>query len=79
MKILCEHVMGFRAKDAVMDLSMGRGIEVQMGRGSIDWASLLGALEEKNYSGFLTIERNTDDNPVQQCAQAMEYLTNLFE
>ena len=79
MKRLSEHVMSFRARDAVMDLSLGRGIEVQMGRGSIDWASLLGTLEEKNYSGYLTIERNTDDEAVQQCAQAMEYLSNLFE
>lgn len=79
MKVLSEHVLSFRARDAVMDLSLGRGIEVQMGRGSVDWASLLGTLEEKNYSGFLTIERNNDDNSVQQCAQAMEYLSNMFE
>lgn len=78
MKMLSEHVMSFRARDAV-DLSVGRGIEVQMGRGSVDWASLLGTLEEKNYSGYLTVERSTNENSVQQCAQAMEYLSNLFE
>ena len=78
MKDLGEHVLSFRARDAVTDLSQGRGVEVQLGRGSVDWASLLGTLEEKNYAGYLTVERNADDDSVQQCAQAIEYLSNLF-
>ncbi len=79
MKVLSEHVMNFRARDAVSDLSLGRGIEVQLGRGSVDWAALLGLLEENNYNGFLTVERNAEDDSVEQCATAIEYLTNLFE
>lgn len=78
MKLLGEHVMSFRARDAVQDLSQGRGIEVQLGRGSVDWASLLGTLEEHNYSGFLTIERDTEENSIEEVGQAIEYLTNLF-
>ncbi len=79
VKILGEHVLNFRARDAVTDLSVGRGVEVQMGRGSVDWASLLGTLEEKNFTGYLTVERNAEDDSVLQCAQAIEYLSNLFE
>ncbi len=79
MKILGPHVMSFRARDAVTDLSQGRGVEVQLGRGSVDWASLLGTLEEHHYAGYLTVERDTEENTIEQCAQAMEYLTNLFE
>jgi len=78
MKALGPHVTSFRTRDAVQDLSVGRGIEVQLGRGSIDWASLLGTLEEHNYTGFLTVERNSEENSIQQCGQAIEYLTNLF-
>jgi sugar phosphate isomerase/epimerase len=78
MKILGQHVMSFRVRDAVMDLSQGRGIEVQLGRGSVDWPALLGALEENRYAGYLTVERDADENSVEQCSQAMEYLTNLF-
>ncbi len=78
MKILGEHVMSFRARDAVQDLSLGRGVEVQLGRGSVDWASLLGTLEEYNYSGFLTVERESEQNSIAEVGQAIEYLTNLF-
>lgn len=78
MKILGQHVVSFRARDAVQDLSLGRGIEVQLGRGSVDWPTLLGTLEEHNYSGFLTIERESDENSIEEVGQAIEYLTNLF-
>jgi sugar phosphate isomerase/epimerase len=78
MKTLGQHVMSFRARDAVQDLSLGRGIEVQLGRGSVDWSMLLGTLEEHNYSGFLTIERESEENTIEEVGQAIEYLTNLF-
>ncbi|MEM7455744.1 MAG: sugar phosphate isomerase/epimerase family protein [Planctomycetota bacterium] len=79
MKLLAEHVMGFRVRDAVRDLAQGRGLEVQLGRGSIDWPSLLGQLEQKNYAGYMTIDRTAGaDEVVAQSAESMEYLTNLF-
>lgn len=78
MNLLAEHVANFRARDAVRDFSLGRGVEVEVGRGSIDWAELLGALEQKNYSGYITIDRDAEADPVAQCAQGLEYLTNLF-
>ena len=75
---LAARVLNFRARDAVHDLGAGRGLEVQLGRGAIDLAFLLSALEEKSYHGYLTIQRQTDQNPVVECGQAIEYLTNLF-
>ena len=79
IKVLGSHVMNFRARDAVTDLAQGRGLEVQLGRGSVDWPSLLGALEENNYAGFITIERESEEDSIAQCATAMEFLTNMFE
>lgn len=78
MSLLAEQVVNFRARDAVRDFSLGRGVEVELGRGSIDWAALLGLLEQKNYTGYITIDRDAEANPVMQCAQGLEYLTNLF-
>ena len=78
IKTIGQHVMNFRARDAVHDLSQGRGVEVQLGRGSVDWASLLGTLEENNYTGYLTIERESEEHSIEQIGQAIEYLTNLF-
>ncbi len=79
MRLLAEHVISFRARDAVNDLSQGRGLEVQLGRGSVDLPPLLAALEEHNYNGFLTIERDFESEAVLHCAQAVEYLKRLFE
>jgi len=78
MGLLAEHVVNFRARDAVRDFSLGRGVEVELGRGSIDWASLLGTLEQKNYSGYITIDRDAESDPVNQSAQGLEFLSNLF-
>ena len=78
MKSLGKHVLHFRARDGVQDLAQGRGLEVQLGRGSVDLASLLAGLEEHHYNGYMTIERATDDEPVLQCSQAVEFLRNLF-
>ena len=79
LKPLSAMVSHFRARDAVRDLSLGRGVEVQLGRGSIDLPALLAQLEEHQYRGFITVERrDTEGNPKLECAQAIEYLTNLF-
>ena len=79
IKQLASHVMSFRARDAVRDLKQGRGLEVQLGRGSIDWAELLGALEEQDYQGYITVDRQTDGNAIEESGQSLEYLTNLFQ
>ena len=78
MGLLAEHVANFRARDAVRDFSLGRGVEVELGRGSIDWAALLGGLEQQNYAGHITVDRDAEADPVSQCAQGLEYLSNLF-
>lgn len=78
MQMLAEHVVNFRARDAVRDFSLGRGVEVELGRGSIDWPTMLGTLEQKNYAGYITIDRDAETNAVVQCAQGLEYLSNLF-
>jgi len=71
-------VMHFRARDAVHDLSQGRGLEVQLGRGSVDLPALLGILEEQNYTGYFTIERDEQVDVIVQCQQAIQYLDNMF-
>lgn len=65
------------AQDGVRDLAQGRGIEVQLGRGSADFPALLGALEEYDYRGFWTIERENSRQPTEEVGQAVSYLRNL--
>lgn len=64
-------------KDAVRDLAQGRGSEVEIGRGSVDFPALLGILEERNYRGYFTIERDTAADPVREIRNAIQYLKNL--
>lgn len=66
-----------RARDAVRDRAQGRGVEVQLGRGSADFPALLGALEDFAYRGDLTIERNHSDDPEREIAEAVAYLKQL--
>ncbi|HMO12512.1 MAG TPA: sugar phosphate isomerase/epimerase family protein [Pirellulaceae bacterium] len=74
---LAEHVVHFRARDAVHDLSLGKALAVQLGRGSNDWPSLLGKLEEYQYTGFLTIDPQ-NINALDEAKESLEYLQNLF-
>ena len=65
------------AKDGVRDLAQGRGLEVALGRGSADFPHLLGQLEEFNYRGYFTIERENANEPIQEIALATQYLRNI--
>lgn len=77
IKFLARDVMHVHARDGVQDLAKGRGLEVQLGRGSADFPYLLGVLEEQRYRGWLTVQRDEADNPLQESAQAVEYLKNI--
>lgn len=71
------HVMHVHARDGVRDLAQGRGLEVQLGRGSADFPAILGALEEHEYRGYLTVEREHATDPVLEVGQAIQYLKNV--
>ncbi len=77
LSALAPHIMHVHATDAVRDLARGRGIEVALGRGSVDFPSVLGALEEQGYRGYFTIARRTAADPLTEIAAAVEYLRNL--
>lgn len=65
------------ANDGIHDRASGRGSEVQLGRGSVDFPALLGALEERGYRGYFCIERQRSDEARAEIAQAIEYLRAL--
>jgi sugar phosphate isomerase/epimerase len=76
-RALGSYVRHLRARDAVRDRAQGRGVEVQLGRGSVDFPAVLGALEDFAYRGDVTIERNHADDPQREIAQAVAYLQQL--
>ena len=77
IRALGPHIMYVHAKDGVRDLAQGRGVEVPLGRGSADFPSLLGALEEYAYRGYFAIERENAEHPVHEIGMAVEYLQNM--
>ncbi len=66
-----------RINDGVPDVGRGRGVEVEIGRGSVDFPALLGALEELGYRGYYSIERDSADDPVAEVRDAIEFLRAL--
>lgn len=74
---LAPHILHVRATDGVYDLSRRRGMEVALGRGSVDFPSLLGALEERDYRGYFTLQRTKSEDPAYEIGQAVQYLRNL--
>ncbi len=77
VQALGSHILHVHAKDGVRDLAQGRGIEVPLGRGSVDFPALLGALEEFGYRGYFTIERENAADPASEIGLAVQYLKNL--
>ena len=71
------HILYVRAKDAVRDLAQGRGLEVELGRGTADFPELIGRLEEHLYRGYYTVARDNASNPTAEMAAAVEYLRNI--
>jgi sugar phosphate isomerase/epimerase len=74
---LASHVRHVHARDAVRDPLAGRGVETPLGRGLADFPELLGLLENVNYRGWFTVERQHSDDPAKELASAIEYLRNL--
>ena len=77
MSALAPHVVHVHAKDAVRDLASNRGLETPLGRGSVDFPELLGALDEQQYRGYFTIERHGAADAVAEIGQAVQYLRSL--
>lgn len=65
------------ANDATRDASLGQGFETPLGRGQVDWPALLAALEERDYRGWLAVERKQSDDPTLDLGQALRYLRQV--
>jgi len=71
------HITHVHARDAVRDQARGRGVEVQLGRGSADFPALLGALEEHGYRGYFTVAREDSDRGEEEIGEGIQYLKSL--
>lgn len=70
-------IVHVHATDGVRDLARGRGLDVPLGRGSVDYPALLAALEERGYRGYFTVGRPGASDPLGEVTAAVEYLRSL--
>lgn len=74
LESLASHTVHVYARDGVRDLAIGRGLEVTLGRGSVDWPLLIATLDDRGYRGHWSIARQHCDHPQQEIAQAVSFL-----
>jgi sugar phosphate isomerase/epimerase len=78
-KALGPHILHVHARDGVRDLARGRGLEVPLGRGTVDFPALLGSLENVGYRGYFTIARDEAENPLFEIGEAVKYLRQIVQ
>ncbi len=65
------------AKDARVGGASRSAREVPLGEGDIDWLSLLGVMEEVEYRGWLTVERESGEDRLGDVARGVTFLRRL--
>jgi len=70
---LKKYIVHTHAKDGLRGTMPPFG-EVALGTGDVDWPNYLKALQEIGYHGFLTIERECGENPLEDIRTAANFL-----
>ena len=74
-----EIVYGFFADGGIGDLRIDEVfLETPLGEGSVDFPAYLSALAGIGFDGWLTIERETGDDPAADIGMAIQFLQNLL-
>jgi sugar phosphate isomerase/epimerase len=76
-RALRDRIAHAHAKDARAASPSRAAQEVPLGHGDIDWMKYLAVLEEIEYRGWLTIERETGENRLSDVANGVAFLRRL--
>jgi sugar phosphate isomerase/epimerase len=79
VRALNRRIVHVHAKDARRGGASRAAREVPVGAGDIDWLELLGLLEEIEYRGWLTIERESGDRRAADVAAGVAFLRRLVQ
>ena len=71
------NIIYVHARDGVRDLARGRGLEVGLGQGTVDFPLTLATLEQLGYPGCLTIDREYSPSIVADIGNAIEFLREI--
>jgi sugar phosphate isomerase/epimerase len=76
VEAVADHIIAVTARD-VVGRRTGRGREVPLGRGELDYRELLGALAEAGYYGVHTLRRDPGPGAADELAEAKRFLEGL--
>lgn len=76
LRALHATVSHIQVRDAIGDVD-GVGREMAVGRGEVDWETILALVDEMNYRGWLTVRRTAGEDPLGDCGRAIAYLGNV--
>ncbi|MBA3313167.1 MAG: sugar phosphate isomerase/epimerase [Planctomycetota bacterium] len=66
-----------RVRDGLRDTD-GAGVEVEVGRGEVDWDEVIAALAEADFAGWMTPDRTSGEDPATDAARAVSYIRNVM-
>lgn len=75
-EVLGAAVRHVHARDGVRDLAQGRGLEAALGRGAVDFQTIIATLEQHDYRGYYTLERG-GENSRAEIARGVEMLRRM--
>lgn len=84
VEILKDYIVHTHAKDGrpLLKNEYNEGdeswVELPLGNGAVDFPKYLKKLDEIGYKGFLTIEREVGENPINDITNAFKYLHTLI-
>ena len=74
-----EEIYGYFAEGGIGDLRLEDFFrETPLGEGDVDFQAWIGALDSIDYRGFLTIERETGDDPIGDISRAVRFLRGVL-
>ena len=76
VRVLAPWIAHTHAKDGIRHAD-GRGEEVPLGEGKVDFPRYLAALREVGFDGYLTIEREVGPDPEKDVRAAVQFLRSL--
>lgn len=77
-RALSGKIFHVHAKDARQSSASRSAQEVPLGHGDLDWLQMLGVLEEVEYRGWLTVERESGENRRSDIQAAVAFLRRLL-
>jgi sugar phosphate isomerase/epimerase len=77
LKEIAKHIAVVHVKDAVHDRGRGRGTEVELGRGLVDFPEIIATLEERHFQGSYVIDREQLTDPTNDLATSIQFLRSF--